>query len=152
MLSSEVHGFSLTYPCQKLKKKPRKGLLRLNVVWYVLTTPVRYNTLQARLLYRKNGSGPIKSWYGPDILRCKPSVPCFHEMDPDSPFSGCLWPQNRKKKSLDPFCCPKAPCKLIFVQYHLLHVNLPSFSVVSHVCTIALYTHKPDLIATRVND
>ena len=124
MLSSEVHGFSLTYPCQKLKKKPRKGLLRLNVVWYVLTTPVRYNTLQARLHYRKNGSGPIKSWYGPDILRCKPSVPCFHEMDPDSPFSGCLWPQNRKKKRVwTPFAVRKR------------RVNSSSFSTIFFMWT-----------------
>ena len=85
----------------------------------------------------------------------KPSVPYFHEMDPDSLFSGLgakggYGPKTEKKKS-GPFCCSKALCKRIFVPYHLLHVSLPCFTVVSRFCTTELFNHKPNLIVTRVN-
>ena len=78
------------------------------------------------------------------FLPCKPSVPCFHEMDPDSLFSGLgghrrLWPQNPPKTSPDPFCCSKALCKRMFLPYHLLHVSLPCFTVVSRMSTFALF-------------
>ena len=63
-----------------------------------------------------------------------------------------LWSQNRRKKTRpDPLCCSKALCKRTFVPYHLLHVSLPCFTVVSRMCTIALFNHKPNLIITRVN-
>ena len=94
------------------------------------------------------------------FLPCKPYVPCFHEMDPDSLFSGfgtiATPPPQKKKKqkkktSPDPFCCSKALCKRIFVSYHLLYVSLTCFTVVSRMCTIALFNHKPNLIVKRVN-
>ena len=59
--------------------------------------------------------------------------------------------KTEKKMSLDPFCCLKALCKHIFVLYHLLHSSLPCFTVVLHMCTIALFNHKPNLIVTHVN-
>ena len=62
-----------------------------------------------------------------------------------------LWPQTEKKTSPDPFCCSKALCKRTFVSYHLLHVSLPCFTVVSRMCIIALFNHKPNLIVKRVN-
>ena len=54
---------------------------------------------------------------------CKPSILCFHEMDPDPLFF-----QNRKKKKKKesgPLLLLKALCKRIFVPYHLLYVSLP---------------------------
>ena len=86
------------------------------------------------------------------FLLCKPSVPCFHEMDPDSLFSsfGAI-ARPKKTTTLDPFCCSKALCKCIFVQYYLLHVSLPCSVVVLRMCTIALFNHKPNLIVTSVN-
>ena len=56
------------------------------------------------------------------FLPCKPSVPCFHEMDPDSLFSGFGtiggYGPKPGKTSPDPFCCcSKALCKRIFVPY-----------------------------------
>ena len=89
---------------------------------------------------------------------CKPYVPCVREMNPDSLFSGfgaiaAYGPKTEKKKktSPDPFCCSKALCKRTFVSYHLLHVSLPCFTVVSRMCIIALFNHKPNLIVKRVN-
>ena len=85
----------------------------------------------------------------------KPSVPYFHEMDPDSLFSGLgakggYGPKTEKKKSPDPFCCSKALCKRISVPYHLLHVSLPCFTVVSRLCTTELFNHKPNLILEKL--
>ena len=39
------------------------------------------------------------------FLSCKPSVPCFHEMDPDMLFSGFggYGPKTEKQTSPDPF-------------------------------------------------
>ena len=84
--------------------------------------------------HRKVGTDQI-------FLPCKPSVPCFHEMDPDSLFSGFgaiggYDPKTEKKTSPDPFRCSKALCKRIVVPYHLLHVSLPCFTVVSRLCTM----------------
>ena len=59
--------------------------------------------------------------------------------------------KKKKKTSPDPFCCSKALCKRMFVSYHLLHVSLPCFMVVTRMCTIALFNHKPNLIVKRVN-
>ena len=77
------------------------------------------------------------------FLPCKPSVPCFHEMDPDLLFSvlGAIGVYGPKppKTSPDPFCCSKALCKRIFLPYHLLHVSLPCFTVVSRMSTFALF-------------
>ena len=53
---------------------------------------------------------------------------------------------TKKKTSPHPFRCSKALCKRIFVPYHLLHVSLPCFTVVSRMCTLALFNHKPNLI------
>ena len=69
------------------------------------------------------------------------SISCFHEMDPNSLFSGFgaiggYGPKTEKKTSPDPFRCSKALCKRIVVPYHLLHVSLPCFTVVSRLCTI----------------
>ena len=85
----------------------------------------------------------LRKKMGPDqiFLPCKPSVPCFHEIDPDSLFSGFgaiggYGPKTEKKKSPDPFRCSKALCKRIVVPYHLLHMSLPCFTVVSRLCTL----------------
>ena len=84
-------------------------------------------------------------------------VPCFHETDPDSIFSGFLAigrtmaPKPKKKTSPDLFCCSKTLFKRIFVPYNVLHVSLPCFTVVSRMCTIALLNHEPSLIVTSVN-
>ena len=83
--------------------------------------------------HRKVGTDQI-------FFPCKPSVPCFHEMDPDSLFSGFgaiggYGPKTEKKKSPDPFRCSKALCKRIVVPYHL-HMSLPCFTVVSRLCTL----------------
>ena len=58
--------------------------------------------------------GPDRKKVGTDqiFLPCKPSVPCLHEMDPDSLFSGfgaigAYGPKTEKKTSPDPFCCSK---------------------------------------------
>ena len=91
------------------------------------------------------------------FLPCKPYVPCVHEMDPDSLFSGLGAiggygsKTEKKKTNPQPFCCSKTLCKRIFASYHLLHVSLPCFTVVSRMCTIALFNHKPNLIVKRVN-
>ena len=51
-----------------------------------------------------------------------------------------MGPKRKKKTSPDPFRCSKALCKRIVVPYHLLHVSLPCFTVVSRLCTIISLT------------
>ena len=88
--------------------------------------------------------GPDRQKVGTDqiFLPCKPSVPCLHEIDPDSLFSGfgaigAYGPKTEKKKNESgPFLLFKALCKRIFVPCHLLPVSLPCFTVVSRMCTI----------------
>ena len=61
--------------------------------------------------------GPDPKKVGTDqiFLPCKPSVPCLHEMDPDSLFSGFgTIGKTEKKTSPDPLGCSKALCKRIF--------------------------------------
>ena len=98
--------------------------------------------LKPHLHYRKKWV-PTHRKVGTDqiFLLCKPSVSCFHEMDPDSLFSGFgaiggYGPKTEKKTSPDPFRCSKALCKRIVVPYHLLHLSLPCFTVVSRLCTM----------------
>lgn len=81
---------------------------------------------------------PQKSWYRTDINFY---IPCLYEMDPDLLFSGfgAIGPKL-KKVSPDPFCCLKALCEHIFVPYHLPHVSLPCFTVVSRMGTIPLFS------------
>ena len=66
--------------------------------------------------------GPDRKKVGTDqiFLPCKPSVPCLHEMDPDSLFSGfgaigAYGPKTEKKNESGPFLLFKALCKHIFV-------------------------------------
>ena len=118
--------------------------LRTNIkssgeVSMIIFLDILITDLSAIYTVEKNGSGPIKK------LPCKPSVPCFHEMDPDSLFSrfgatGGYGPKTEKRP--DPFSC-KALCKLIFVRYRLLHVSLQCFTVFSRMCTVVLFNHKP---------
>ena len=107
---------------------------------------------------KKNGSGPIEKLVRTRYF-CRVNFPYHVFMKRIRtrfflafwPQAG-LWPQNRKKKtSPDPFCCSKALFKRIFVPYHVLHVRLPCFTVVSRMCTIALLNHEPNLIVTSVN-
>ena len=99
-------------------------------------------------LHCKNKWVPTHRKVGTDqiFLLCKASVSCFHEMDPNSLFSGFgaiggYGPKTEKKKtSPDPFRCSKALCKRIVVPYRLLHVSLPCFTVVSRLCTIISLT------------
>ena len=65
-------------------------------------------------LQKKSGSGPIKIKVGMDhiFLPCKPSVPCFHEMDPNSIFSGFeaiggYGPKTEKKRVRTPLAVRK---------------------------------------------
>ena len=104
--------------------------LRTNIkssgeVSMIIFLDILITDLSAIYTIEKNGSGPIKK------LPCKPSVPCFHEMDPDSLFSGFgatggYGPKTEKRP--DPFSC-KALCKLIFVRYVF---NLPMCSPFNH--------------------
>ena len=95
------------------------------------------------------GPDPKKVGMDQIFLPCKPSVPCLHEMDLDSLFSGfgaigAYGPKPKKKKkktSPDPFCCSKAWCKCIFVPCHLLHVSLLCFIVVLHMFTIHYFLY-----------
>ena len=79
-------------------------------------------SLKPHLLYRKKWVRTHKK-VGTDqiFLPRKPSLRCFHGMDPDSLFSGFgaisgYGPQTEKNTSTDPFCCSsKALSKRIFV-------------------------------------
>ena len=89
---------------------------------------------------KKNGSGPIKKLVRTRYF-CRVNLPYNVFMKwMRTPFFlySRLWPQNRKKKpDRTPFAVRKM-CKRIFVPYHLLHVSLPCFAVVSPMCSIAL--------------
>ena len=63
-------------------------------------------------LQEKMGPDRKKVGMNQIFLPCKPSVPCLHEMDPDSLFSGfgaigAYGPKTEKKTTPDPFCCSK---------------------------------------------
>ena len=70
-----------------------------------------YRKLKPHLYYRKNGSGPIKKLVWTRYFCCmrKPSVPCFHEMDPDSLFSsfGAIATPKKKQQLRTPFAVRK---------------------------------------------
>ena len=72
-----------------------------------------FTTLKPHLHYRKKWVRTHKK-VGTDqiFLPCKPSVPCFHEMDTDSPFSGFgviggYGPKTEKKRVPIPFTVRK---------------------------------------------
>ena len=141
---------------------PKEGLI-LALQFGSVQCPVRCykkeKSHKSHLHHRKkNGSGPIEKLVRTRYF-CRVNFPYHVFMKRIRtrfflafwPQAG-LWPQNRKKKtSPDPVCCSKALFKSIFVPYHVLHVSLPCFTVVSRVCTIALLNHEPNLIVTSVN-
>ena len=78
--------------------------------------------------------GPDRKKVGTDqiFLPCKPSVPCLHEMDPDSLFSGfgtigAHGPKTEKKTSPDPFCCSKRCVNTSSFRVNTRCVNTSSF-------------------------
>ena len=125
---------------------------------YICRTPISrrarmlfwaYRKLKPHLYYRKNGSGPIKKLVWTRYFCCVNLLYHVFMKWIQTRFFLVLGPQ--KKTTPDPFCCSKAVCKCIFVQCYLLHVSLPCSTVVLHMCTIALFNHKPNLIVTSVN-
>ena len=99
--------------------------------------------------HKKGGTDQI-------FLPCKPSVPCFHEMDPDLLFSGLgaiggYGPKTPQKRVRTPFavrkrCVNACSFRTIFFTWACRALRWFRACLLLHYFTI-----QPNLIVTRVN-